>query len=1330
MSPRHRSMRRSRLPLKRSIRPILEDLETRLVLSQVPISVGSTVTTGDYPPGFVGPEPLLSSSGTTITQGSANRTAVDSLGGFTPQVEVYHAPGTVPSGDIPNQYGILPYDNGNATAAQSGYGPATIRAAYGVNDISFNGIVGDGAGQTIAIVDAYDNPDLVNSTAANFATSDLGVFDTEFNIPNLPSFSFTKVGQTGGAPPTATDPTGGWEAEEALDVESVHSIAPGAAIVLVEASTDLFTADAYAATIRGVSVVSNSWGGGEYSGEQINDSTFITPNVTFLYSTGDSGTPGGYPAYSPDVVAVGGTSLYTNTSDAVSYENGWSTLSVLGGEISGAGGGGTSQVEPEPQFQDGVQDTGKRTIPDVSSNANPATGVAIYDIFNGGWFQVGGTSEACPTWAAYVGIADQGRALAGEAPLTGYDQTLPALYSLPYSDFNDITVGDNSNDNPLFDDFLYGINDPGYKAKVGYDEITGLGSPKANLLVPALAGYGIADKIVVSTEPPASVVAGDSFGLTVSVEDQFGNVDTSYNQTATLTLPTNPGSSSFTPVTAAFVNGQAVFAGLSLSQVAQGYQFQVSGDGFTATSSKFNVVSNPTPQSGSIYPATSDASLRAAITSADSNNFASNTIYLEAGTYSLTNATMGQLLIEDTATGIPSKTFTIVGQGAGSTIIEPELDSGFNSRVFEVVSKSGATVTVYLKDLTIAGGYAGNGGIVGGNAALGGGLLVDGGTVSLTNVDMVDNVAEGAAGAAGGKGRKGGGVGGTGGTGDAAKGGAFYLAGGTLSLNNTEISHNFAFGGHGGSGGRGGTGFGAGGAGGKGGTASGGAGYVAGGTLSGSSNLFASNGAIGGTGGSGGTGGTGAKGAGGGIGGAGGHGGLAVGDGVFVESGSIDLGSSSFDDGWAQGGAGGYGAIEGLTKNPTTAHSLLIYLTNPGAGGSGGYAAGGGLYVSGGTVKLSGGSAATNLALGGSGGISGNLAWYLFGFTSSYAYAPSGQSDGGGIYVSGGSLTLSDFTVSRNIANEGGGLVNATSGSVSGSNVEVSGNQATYGGGILNLGTLKLDGGVVAVNSAARSGGGIYNLGYLYLTNVSVINNSAISGAGGGIYNSASVTSAGAVIFPGQVYGSNLDVSSNTAQVEGGGIYSYQGALTITGVSQIEYNTVKATGSSSSVPLGLGGGLDLSGGTEGIKISISGATISNNTAQSGGGIYVSNGKVTIAGGTISDNSAVSGGGIDANANLSLDNMTISDNIASGNGGGISDVLSLTIDNSQITGNTAGLSGGGIDSSGDLTIENSTLSDNVSVGVISGHVIEGGEGGAIYNGNSVKITDSTITLNTA
>ncbi len=1256
---------------------------------------------------------------------------------------VYHAPGTYPAGDNPGPFGILPYDNGYATPAGVGYTPQQIRAAYGVNNIFFGATQGEGQGMTIAIVDAYDNPDLVDSTAANFATSDLGVYDSTFGLPNPPSF--TKVGETGGAPPTATDPTGSWEVEEALDVEMVHTIAPMANIILVEADStaDLFTADAYAATVA--PVVSDSWGGPEASGEQASDSTFTIPNVTFLFSTGDSGAPGGYPAYSPDVVAVGGTSLYTNSTNGVTYETAWSTYTSLGGAVGGGGGGGTSQFETEPSYQEGVQDSGFRTIPDVSSNADPATGVAEYDAYSGGWFQVGGTSEACPVWAGYVAIADQGRAIMGGAPLTGYTQTLPALYSLPYTDFSDITVGDDAATNNAFDVYLDGVDDPNAPAKPGYDLDTGLGTAKANLLVPDLAGYGLASNLAVTTQPPASVISGDSFGLTVTVEDSLGQVDSSYNGVVTLSLAINPGGATMNPVTATAVNGVAVFDGLTLSPVNSGYEFQASaainGLPSTTTSHLFKVIANPTPTSGSYYPATSDASLRSAISSANSDSYSSDTIYLGAGIYPLTSVNLGQLVIEDASTSVGSKTLTIIGQGANQTIIEPSTAQGFGSRVFEIISQSGATMTVIFKDLTIAGGYAGDGGVLGGQTALGGGLLIDGGMVSMTNVDLVNNEAVGSLGTAGSTGKKDQ-RGGAGTAGGAAQGGAFYLAGGHLTLNNTLISKDIAWGGRGGSGGMGGAGFQTGGSGGLGGNATGGAGYVASGSISGSSNLFQSNAVLGGRGGSGGEGGTGSSRRPGGIGGRGATGGLAFGAGLFVGGGSIDLGSTSFDDGLALGGAGGYGGIQGLTQPVTTNVTHEIFgLSSAGAGGDGGDAGGGGVYLSGGAVNLNTGGANTNLAQGGSFGYSGDLAFYYLGFTSAVGRGTAGFADGGGIYVNSGSLTMGTFAVSRNVADNGGAVAVATAGSVKITDGDLAGNVAVYGGAVFNYGTFTLDGGAIGANSAAIAGGidNSHN-GKVHLTSASVINNKAYSGSGGGIDN-----------LSGSVRASNGDISDNTAYTRGGGIYSLQGSLTITGVSEVEHNTVEKTGTGSSVTVGFGGGIDVQGGTA----NISGATISDNSSEFGGGLFIHSGTVTITGSTISDNSAdigggiqneatatisdatisgntasTTGGGIDNSGQLSITNATISDNSAGTYGGGVNNVGTISINTIHVLGNSAGLEGGGLFNAATMTIANGTISNNVSPGAASGRSFIFGRGGGIFNSSNLTLVNVMLTQNTA
>jgi len=173
---------------------------------------------------------------------------------------VFHSPVRMPAGETPGAGGVLPQDGGFTSPV--GYEPADLQMAYGINNIKFGSTVGDGTGQTIAIVDAYDDPAFVNSTDSGFANSDLAQFDLQLGIPDPPSFM--KVNQEGQTSPLPrTDPAGAgtsnWEIEEALDVEYAHGIAPGANIVLVEANSDsnsdLFAAVKTAANLPGVAVV-------------------------------------------------------------------------------------------------------------------------------------------------------------------------------------------------------------------------------------------------------------------------------------------------------------------------------------------------------------------------------------------------------------------------------------------------------------------------------------------------------------------------------------------------------------------------------------------------------------------------------------------------------------------------------------------------------------------------------------------------------------------------------------------------------------------------------------------------------------------------------------------------------------------------------------------------------------------------------------------------------------------------------------------------------------------------------------------------------------------
>lgn len=475
------------------------------------------------------------------------------------------------------------------TAAGNGYTPAQIRTAYGINGIAFGNIAGDGTGQTIAIVDAFSNPNLYG---------DVDAFSQQFTLtgsgPTIyqqygPASSFlTVVNQNGGSILPGTDPTGGWEEEEALDVEWAHAIAPGAKIVLVVANSDtvmndLFTAVRTAAAYPGVSVVSMSWGFNEFVSEASFDSAFTTPaghqGVTFVAATGDNGVSS-YPPYSPNVVAVGGTTLTLGPNGEYWGETGWGS-GVLTSR-SGGTGGGTSLYEPEPSYQFGVQSTGVRTNPDVSFVADPNTGVPLYDSFNAGatgpWSQEGGTSLGTPVWAALIAITNQGRTLGGIPTLDGRSQTLPALYSLPSSDFHDITTGS------------IGL----YSATAGYDLVTGLGTPVANLIVRDLGNYGVQDHLIVTTPPPASVVAGTPFSIQIAVDRPNGQLDTAFYGLVTLSLANNPGGSTLGGnVSVQAIAGVATFSGLTLNNPASGYVIRASSNGMTVTTGGFAVTSAP-----------------------------------------------------------------------------------------------------------------------------------------------------------------------------------------------------------------------------------------------------------------------------------------------------------------------------------------------------------------------------------------------------------------------------------------------------------------------------------------------------------------------------------------------------------------------------------------------------------------------------------------------------------------------------------------------------------------------------------------------------------------
>jgi len=302
-----------------------------------------------------------------------------------------------------------------------------------------------GGANAIALVDAFDDPT---------AEADLDYFSAQFGLPKP---RFKVVYATGTQP--AQDPTGDWELEESLDIEWAHAMAPHAKIFLVEAASnsfgDLLTAEIVAADLvrkAGGGEVSNSWGGGEFPEEVLYDAYFATPGVVYFASTGDA--PGViWPSTSPNVVAAGGTSISRNPfTGSFLVETAWTET-----------GGGVSEFEPRPSYQDGIASIigTARGVPDLSFDSNPDTGVWVYDTtpFEGfiGWWIVGGTSVASPSLAGIVNSA-------GDFHHSSHGELREIYKNLgnPHA-FNDTTLG-------------YCGPYAGYFVGAGWDPCTGVGS--------------------------------------------------------------------------------------------------------------------------------------------------------------------------------------------------------------------------------------------------------------------------------------------------------------------------------------------------------------------------------------------------------------------------------------------------------------------------------------------------------------------------------------------------------------------------------------------------------------------------------------------------------------------------------------------------------------------------------------------------------------------------------------------------------------------------------------------------------------------------------------
>jgi subtilase family serine protease len=388
-------------------------------------------------------------------------------------------------------------------ATPSGLGPANLVSAYKLPSSSTTA--------TVAIVDAFDDPN---------AESDLGTYRSQFGLPACTTANgcFRKVNQNGATSPLPASNTG-WAGEISLDVDMVSAICPSCHILLVEANSasdaDLYTAVDYAATHA--KYVSNSWGGGEYSGQTTDDSHFNHPGVAITVSSGDSGNGSEYPATSRFVTAVGGTSLRT-----ASNARGWTETAWNGA------GSGCSSFDAKPTWQTVTTNCSRRAEADVSAVADPATGVAVYQTFGGsGWAVYGGTSASAPIIASVY-------ALAGTPGASDY----PASY--PYShtgNLFDVTSGSNGS-----------CGAPQCNAGTGWDGPTGLGTPNGTAAFAAGGGTG---GVTVNNPGNQTSTVGTAVSLTVTASGGTGSYTWSASGLpAGLSINSSTGVISGTPTTA------------------------------------------------------------------------------------------------------------------------------------------------------------------------------------------------------------------------------------------------------------------------------------------------------------------------------------------------------------------------------------------------------------------------------------------------------------------------------------------------------------------------------------------------------------------------------------------------------------------------------------------------------------------------------------------------------------------------------------------------------------------------------------------------------------
>ncbi|HLK76666.1 MAG TPA: putative Ig domain-containing protein [Streptosporangiaceae bacterium] len=479
-----------------------------------------------------------------------------------------------------------------AIPAGTGYGPSQLQSAYNLTAAS----AADGSGTTVAVVDAFNDP-----TAA----ADLATYRSAAGLPALTAGQFTVYNQNGQTSPLpATAPvTDDWTLEESLDIDMVSAICPKCKIDLVEASSDsgngLFVAEQTAATTLGAKYISNSWGGSETSSDTSMDSQYFgVSGVVYTASAGDSAYSAGviYPATSPHVVGVGGTTLNTSSNARGWTESVWKTSSSEGT------GSGCSAFEPTPSWQASISlitaACSHRVDNDVAADADPNTGAAVYDTTNGngGWNEVGGTSESSPIIAAVFALAGNNGNGGNNAAQSIYTHT---------ANLNEVTASNNGTCTPPAQNAVLCT---ATGAANTYNGPTGWGTPNGLTAFQTNGSTG-GNTVTVTNPGNQTTAVGTAVSLQIHATDSASGQTLTYSATglpAGLSINASTGLISGTPTTASTNSVTVTAKDTTNASGSASFTWTITssgGGGCTAA----QLLGNPGFETGSAAPWTSTA---------------------------------------------------------------------------------------------------------------------------------------------------------------------------------------------------------------------------------------------------------------------------------------------------------------------------------------------------------------------------------------------------------------------------------------------------------------------------------------------------------------------------------------------------------------------------------------------------------------------------------------------------------------------------------------------------------------------------------------------------